>query len=227
MVQSFNWHKEAEGQWDQRASFWNENSKEMWNNGSRKTIIPFFTENVPSGSVVADIGCGDGYGTFKLSEAGFHVTGMDISNEMIERARKQTKSKPNLDFVQGDMAALPFDDHSFDAVIAINSIEWTENPLHSLSEMHRILKDRGLLCLGLLGPTAKPRENSYSRLYGERVICNTMMPWEFQKLATENGWKVIDGHGVFKRGVTDKHVNDLPIELQQALTFMWVFILQK
>jgi hypothetical protein len=111
--------------------------------------------------------------------------------------------------------------------MAINSIEWTERPLEALNEMRRVLKSGHLLCVGLLGPTAAPRINSYRRLYGEPVICNTMMPWEFEKLAQENGWELVDGEGVYKRGVSEKMVANLPAELKQALTFMWLFMLRK
>ena len=36
----FNWHESAE-KWDSSAEFWNQNSQEMWDSGSRSTIIPF------------------------------------------------------------------------------------------------------------------------------------------------------------------------------------------
>jgi hypothetical protein len=54
-----------------------------------------------------------------------------------------------------------------------------------------------------------------------------MMPWEFEQLAKENGWEVIDGEGVYKRNVTDKLIGQLPNELKQALTFLWLFMLKK
>jgi hypothetical protein len=72
-----------------------------------------------------------------------------------------------------------------------------------------------------------PRKNSYRRVYGEEVICNTMMPWELEKMAEETGWKVVDGHGVYKREVSEEMVKGLPTDLKQALTFMWVFLLEK
>ncbi len=65
------------------------------------------------------------------------------------------------------------------------------------------------------------------RLYGENVVCNTMMPWEFEKLAKEQGFQVVDGMGVYKRGVNEKMLEQLSVELRQALTFLWVFMLKK
>ena len=110
--------------------------------------------------------------------------------------------------------------------MAINSLEWTEEPLRALNEIKRVLQRDGYACIAILGPTAKPRENSYPRLYGKDVVCNTMMPWEFEQLAKEQGFEVVDGIGVYKRGVNEKMLGQLPTELQQALTFLWVFMLK-
>jgi ubiquinone/menaquinone biosynthesis C-methylase UbiE len=226
MNSKFDWHKETEKQWDQRASYWNENSQSMWDKGSRKSIIPFLKQYLSEGSKVTDIGCGDGYGSYKLYKEGFEVVGVDISNEMIARA-KEREVPDELTFTQGDIKELPFGDNTFDAIMAINSLEWTKLPSQSLQELTRILKPNGILCIGILGPTAMPRVNSYPRLYGEEVICNTMMPWEFRKLAEQTGYRILDGQGVYKKEVKMQHKEGLPEELLQALSFMWIYILKK
>ncbi|MFG6150476.1 class I SAM-dependent methyltransferase [Halobacillus sp. B23F22_1] len=223
---AFNWHQEAEKQWDERSSFWNANSKNMWDSGSRKTIIPLIKKHAKIGNSIADLGCGDGYGSYKLAQAGFEVTGLDLSEDMIELAKSRL-AHDTLRFVQGDIVQLPFESESFDTIMAVNCLEWIEVPYQGITEMKRVLKPGGKLCVGVLGPTAKPRINSYRRVYGEKVICNTMMPWEFEQLALENGLKLIDGHGVFKREAEGMDVTAFPRELQQALTFMWVFIFEK
>ncbi|QSS99077.1 class I SAM-dependent methyltransferase [Pontibacillus sp. ALD_SL1] len=225
MSESFNWHEAATKKWDQNVSFWSEKSRSMWSQGSRAGIIPFIKHYIPEGSQVADIGCGDGYGAYLLSEAGYNVTGVDISPKMIEYAKRMNGER--LKFTQGDLADLPFAQDTFEGLMAINSLEWTEDPKRALEELRRVLKPGGRLCIAILGPTAGPRQNSYRRLYGEDVICNTMMPWEFEQLAGENGWRTIDGYGVFKEGVEVEEVEDLAKPLKQALTFLWVFVVEK
>ncbi|PEZ02154.1 SAM-dependent methyltransferase [Bacillus sp. AFS018417] len=222
----FNWHEAAQQKWDNNADFWNQNSQERWDSGSRSAIIPFFQKYIRNGATVLDVGCGDGYGTYKLNKAGYKACGIDLSEQMIEKGKERGES-PNLSFIVGDLTSLPFQDEEFASVLAVNSLEWTEAPLQALQEIKRVLAPEGFACIAILGPTAKPRENSYPRLYGKDVICNTMMPWEFQKLAQEQGFNLIDGMGVYKRGVNEKMIGQLPLELQQALTFMWVFMLQK
>jgi ubiquinone/menaquinone biosynthesis C-methylase UbiE len=222
----FEWHKEAEKKWDERADFWNQNSQEMWDEGSRSSIIPFLQSHVSPGNRVLDAGCGDGYGSYKLSKQDYQVIGIDLSKQMVEKANERMSGE-NPHFVQGDLAKLPFQAEAFDAVMAINSLEWTQTPLTALKEIHRVLKDNGNACIGILGPTAMPRKNSYKRLYGEDVICNTMMPWELKELALENGFDMVDGLGVYKKSVNEQHLNGLSEELKQALTFMWVFLFRK
>ncbi|MGH0428007.1 class I SAM-dependent methyltransferase [Bacillus hominis] len=221
----FNWHESAEKKWDNNADFWNQNSQEMWDSGSRSTIIPFFEQYVEKEVQVLDVGCGDGYGTYKLSLTGYKAVGVDLSEVMIQKGRERGEG-PNLSFIKGDLSSLPFENEQFEAIMAINSLEWTEEPLRALNEIKRVLKKDGYACIAILGPTAKPRENSYPRLYGKDVVCNTMMPWEFEQLAKEQGFEVIDGIGVYKRGVNEKMLGQLPTELQQSLTFLWVFMLK-
>ncbi|WP_425402132.1 class I SAM-dependent methyltransferase [Halalkalibacillus halophilus] len=214
--------------WNEKAAFWHSKSEGMWEEGSRKSIIPFFSEHIPIHAKVLDIGCGDGYGSYRLWQKGYKVVGIDLSDHMIETAQKQVNEEMNdLSFKQADMLDLPYAEGSFDAVLAINSLEWTENPSEALAHILSKLNSGGYLCVGILGPTAKPRQNSYQRLYGEDVICNTMMPWEFEQLASEFGLELVADEGVYKKGVDLKSVGSLPKDLKQSLTFMWISIFRK
>lgn len=224
-MKSSEWHTSAKTRWENNADHWHSKSVEMWTSGSRKAVIPFFSEYTENVKTVADLGCGDGYGSYLLYDKGFVVTGLDFSQNMVDIARKQERE--TLSFVQGDLRSLPFDDGQFDAVMAINSIEWTENPLHTLKEIGRVLPEDGYICIGLLGPTAHPRENAYARLHGEEVICNTMMPWELEKLADDIGWKKIGEEWIYKKGVNPTVADTLSNELKQALTFTSLFMFQK
>ncbi|RYG74303.1 class I SAM-dependent methyltransferase [Lentibacillus lipolyticus] len=226
MSQSLHWHRKAEAQWDERVDFWNERSKGMWDSGSRKDIIPFINRHLKKANSIFDIGCADGYGSYKLHQSGYRVTGIDLSGEMIRRAQEGL-GHTGIEFLQGDACDLPVGSNSADGLMAINVLEWTEAPATALQEFSRALKDDGLLFAGILGPTAGPRKNSYARLQGQHAICNTMMPWEFRQLAYEYGFTYDGGFGVYKEGVAEHHHQGLPDELKQALTFMWVFMLRK
>lgn len=219
------WQEEAKSQWNARAGGWQAKSADMWENGSRKGVCPFFANYVPKRSLIADLGCGDGYGSRKLNQTGYEVIGIDLSNKMVEFAKKFETER--LTFKQGDLANLPFKNGELDAVIAINSLEWTEDPCRVLKEIKRVLKSSGKFCAAILGPTAGPRENSYSRLSGQPVIMNTMMPWEFTKLAQENGFKLIDEQYIYKDSIAKAAVQSFPAELKQALTFFTLFMMER
>ncbi len=224
--QSFNWQEAVSNTWNNNAAKWDERSRRMWEQGSRKDILPFIRPHFGKGTNVLDVGCGSGYGTVKLHEAGYHLTGVDISEEMI-RLANQYRQQEDITFTQADVNGLPFADESFDGITSINVLEWTNIPVKALVELTRILKSDGLLCVGILGPTAGPRANSYRRVYGEDVILNTMMPWEFLQLAQEQGYELIDHRPVWKQEMGQIEHQSLPIKMQQALSFMWLFMLQK
>ncbi|GAA0348223.1 class I SAM-dependent methyltransferase [Bacillus carboniphilus] len=221
---NFNWQDETRVKWNQMTQFWSEKSEDMWERGSRKEIIPFMETFIKPNGFIGDLGCGDGYGSFLLYQKGFTVIGLDIAEDMIEKA-KERQIEGSLTFVQGSMSSTPFEDEQFDAVMAINSLEWNESPLGTLNELRRITTEYA--CIGILGPTAAPRINSYSRLYDKPAICNTIMPWEFSQLATENGWEIVGNLPVYKREVKKEFVEQLPMILKQANSFMWVFMLRK
>ena len=68
---------------------------------------------------VLDLGCGCGIPTTKLLAQRFRVTGVDISDVQIERARKLV---PNASFVCGDMCEMNFSSREFDAIVCLYAI---------------------------------------------------------------------------------------------------------
>src|SRR5699024_10929215 len=111
--------------------------------------------------------------------------------------------------------------------LIINVLEWTENPYRAMVEVKRVLKPGGYVCVGILGPTAGPRNHGFRRLYGENVMINTMMPWEFFQLTKEMNFQLIDELCVDKQEIENEDFSHLPKKLQQSLSFMWVFMLQR
>jgi SAM-dependent methyltransferase len=75
---------------------------------------------VLKGGDALDLGCGTGrHVTASLAEAGFRVTGLDVSARSIEAARREL---PSVRFLVGDMATASFPPGSFDLVTAFYSI---------------------------------------------------------------------------------------------------------
>lgn len=101
---------------------------------------------IQKGDKVLEIGVGTG-GTacYLAEEIKCQVTGIDISKYMIDRARRKRKSK-NLDinFKQADAHELPFQDRTFDAVIAECVLSLLDKK-RVLNEIARVLKPGGIL----------------------------------------------------------------------------------
>jgi 2-polyprenyl-3-methyl-5-hydroxy-6-metoxy-1,4-benzoquinol methylase len=69
---------------------------------------------------VLDLGCGSGVPIARsLADAGYRVTGIDISEVQVRRARERV---PQADFIQVDATAAFFDDASFDAVVSLYAL---------------------------------------------------------------------------------------------------------
>nr|WP_238933746.1 class I SAM-dependent methyltransferase [Brevibacillus choshinensis] len=223
------WHEKSVTHWDQFAADWHANSDHMWEKGSRRTILPFLQRQVSEADgPVLDAGCGDGYASCKLASLGYAVEGIDIAGEMIRLANdRATKDGLSIRFQTGDISQLPFGDDTFAGMLAINVVEFTSSPLKTIRELRRVLLPGGTLVLGILGPTAGPRAHSYRRLYDEETIQNTMMPWEAKKLATENGFILLDEEPVYKEGVTPDIAGRLSVELREAVSFLTLFAFRK
>jgi SAM-dependent methyltransferase len=99
------------------------------------------------GGPVADVGCGPGYVTGYLHDAGVDVFGIDLSPEMIAIARRDY---PNLRFEVGTMTDLDLADGSVAGIIAFWSV--IHVPDHAMpgvfDQFRRVLRPQGLLLVG-------------------------------------------------------------------------------
>jgi demethylmenaquinone methyltransferase/2-methoxy-6-polyprenyl-1,4-benzoquinol methylase len=105
---------------------------------------------------VLDACCGTGDLAVAGARAGGRVTGLDFSEAMLKRARRKA---PELEWVRGDVTAMPFDDGSFDAATVGFGIRNVPDLHAGLSELRRVLRPGGRLAVleitrprGLLAP---------------------------------------------------------------------------
>ena len=95
-----------------------------------------------------DVGCGTGHHLRALSERGFEVAGVDGSQEMLDAARVEN---PAADLRMADVAALPFDDASFDLILCVEVLRYLDDPRRCIAEILRVLRPGGV-CLATAAP---------------------------------------------------------------------------
>lgn len=106
----------------------------------------YVAESLTRGKIVADIACGEGYGSAILAATAKHVTGIDLSEEAVARA-KQKYSSENLDFLIADAIKTPLANHSVDVIVSFETIEHHSFHHEMMNEIVRILRPGGLLII--------------------------------------------------------------------------------
>ena len=103
---------------------------------------------VRSEVTVFDAGCGGGTASALAADRGAVVSGLDASPGLIDLARRRV---PDGDFRVGDLEALPFEDDSFDAVIAANSVQYAKDRVAALRELGRVSAPAARIVVSLFG----------------------------------------------------------------------------
>lgn len=96
------------------------------------------------GDRILDIAAGTGTSSSAIARAGARVTALDFSAGMVAVGRQR---HPDIDFVEGDATALPFNDASFDAVTVSFGLRNVQDPRKALAEMRRVLVPGGRLVI--------------------------------------------------------------------------------
>ena len=116
--------------------------EKFWDSFEQDKLKPYIAE--ASGKKVLDAGAGTGRITLRLQESGASVTALDISPEMLAKLHQK---HPEIETVEGDMEAMPFEDESFDMVFSSLALVHLKKVEPFLDECYRVLKDGGKVVL--------------------------------------------------------------------------------
>jgi arsenite methyltransferase len=113
---------------------------------------PIAEATLREGEIVLDLGCGAGLDCFLAANRvgqGGHVIGLDLTPEMIERAKENTKKGPygRVEFREGDIEELPFENASMDVILSNCSINLAPDKGKVFHEAYRVLKPDGRLII--------------------------------------------------------------------------------
>lgn len=144
---------------------------------------------------VLEIGCGTGLNTVYLAERAEHVTGIDISEKMLEKAYQRV-GKKNTEFITADITQpWQFGKETFDLIIGNLVLEHVENLAHVLHEAFRVLKSRGTFYIAELHPY-KQLQQSQAKFVrpetGEEVLVDAFshMVSEYVNSGLETGFNL-------------------------------------
>ena len=94
--------------------------------------------SLPAGSRILDVGSASGGNTLLLTDLGFNLTSLEMSDLGVE-----LQLKKGIHVVRGDATELPFESDSFDAVLCLDVLEHIENDISALAEMYRVTRPGG------------------------------------------------------------------------------------
>ncbi len=97
----------------------------------------------PENTTVLDVGCGGGFLSNALATHYYKVTGVDMSVESLNVAKRHDATK-TVTYLEADAYKLPFANESFDVITAMDFLEHVEHPEQVVKEISRILKPKGI-----------------------------------------------------------------------------------
>ncbi|MFX1475536.1 MAG: class I SAM-dependent methyltransferase [Promethearchaeota archaeon] len=113
----------------------------------RRLFINELNRYRPTGTLV-DVGCGPGYLIVLIAKKfpSLQIIGMDIAQNMVNAATRNITARglaKRVDFRQGDIHHLPFNDGTLDFVVSTLALHHWEHPSQALREIHRVLNPGG------------------------------------------------------------------------------------
>ena len=101
-------------------------------------------QNLAANSKVLEVGCATGALTTYIANTGCVPTGVDLSSDMIELAKNKNR---NIEYLVADVMNLPFEDNSFDVVLATSLINIVDDKTKAINELSRTCKKGGRITI--------------------------------------------------------------------------------
>ena len=150
-----------------------------------KELIVNFLPAEAEGKKLLEVGCGTGHWSRFFSEYGFAVTGVDVSERMIDVAKGKNISNASFEVADGHL--LPFGDGTFDLTTAITTLEFVGDTNAVLLEMIRCTRKPGRILLGVLNGLSKVNRQRAKSPESPYATARLFSPAEFKELLQPYG----------------------------------------
>ena len=177
---------------------------------------PLAFGKIREGDVVLDLGSGAGIdailATKKVGDKG-KVIGVDMTEEMVEKARENAKKQniTNVEFMLGEIENLPLKDNSVDTIITNCVINLTPDKAKTFSEAYRVLKPGGKIYLSdivLLKELSEEQRNNKDLLSG--CVAGALLRDDYLNKIKKAGFKVRILYE--NKGISKRQYNGIPLE---------------
>lgn len=146
-----------------------------------------FAEFLPEKAHVLDVGCGAGIPTAEfLTRKNIEVTGIDISDTMLELARENV---PQANFIKMDANELEFSPNTFDGLISVYTLFHIPKKKHPkiLRNFYRVLKPGGILMIN----SGLSESEGVSNFFGVPMFWSNYSPDTLLQLVKDVGFSII------------------------------------
>jgi ubiquinone/menaquinone biosynthesis C-methylase UbiE len=138
---------------------------EMWDSGNYGAVAEKISTagetlveaaGIEPGMEVLDVACGTGNATIPAAKLAARVTGLDFAARLLGEARERAAdAMVEVELVQGDAQALPFEDASFDRVISVFGHMFAPDHRRTADEMLRVCRPGGRIAIACWTPEGK------------------------------------------------------------------------
>lgn len=204
-----------------------ERQRAMWAAGDYATLSEYIRDvgefivertEVNADMRVLDVACGTGNAALPAARAGADVTGLDLVPELLEGGRtKAAAAGVEIEWVEGDAEALPFEDDAFDRVFSTFGHMFAPRHRRTADEMARVCRQSGVIAIccwtpeGTVGDVFRvsgsympppPDFASPPILWGtedhvREMFGSVATDFEFERRSTTIEWESIDGFADF------------------------------
>ncbi|MFH1643870.1 MAG: class I SAM-dependent methyltransferase [bacterium] len=180
--------------WNEAADIWAEHVGKGYDIYRDEFNNPNFLKFIGSikNKKVLDAGCGEGRNTRLFARMGATITAVDLSEKMIEFARKEEQKNPlGIDYHIGSMTDLSFlEQKSFDVVISTMALMDCPDYENSIKEFYKVLKSGGELFFNICHPCFMTKGYGWiEESENEKTKYKLLVSDYFEKESWLNKWK--------------------------------------